>query len=115
MSARALVPDAAFAAMPMPVRPSSLSVVIVSQDDARYAAVDAQFDAAFAVWPHERIRVKGATSMYDGYAQGYARSHGDIVVFAHDDIRFAVPDFAARLRRRDGARRHRRRRRSDPV
>ena len=57
----------------MPVHPPSLSVVIVSQDDARYAGVDAQFDEAFAVWPHERIRVKGATSMYDGYAQGFAR------------------------------------------
>jgi hypothetical protein len=93
----ALVPDTAFPAMAMPVHPPSLSVVIVSQDDARYAAVGAQFDKAFAVWPHERIRVKGAASMYDGYARGYARARGDIVVFSHDDIRFAVPDFAARL------------------
>jgi len=92
-----LVPDMGSAVMPMPVHPPSLSVVIVSQDDARYAAVDAQFDEAFAVWPHERIRVKGATSMYDGYAQGFARSRGEIVAFAHDDIRFAIPDFAARL------------------
>jgi GT2 family glycosyltransferase len=35
--------------------------------------------------------------MYDGYARGFARSGGEIVVFSHDDIRFAVPDFAARL------------------
>src|SRR6202035_683793 len=35
--------------------------------------------------------------MYDGYARGFARCRGDLVVFSHDDIRFAVPDFAARL------------------
>jgi GT2 family glycosyltransferase len=35
--------------------------------------------------------------MYDGYARGFEKSSGDIVVFSHDDIRFAVPDFAARL------------------
>ena len=35
--------------------------------------------------------------MYYGYARGFARSRGDIVVFSHDDIRFAVEDFSARL------------------
>jgi Glycosyltransferase like family len=92
-----LVPDSAFEEMPMPVQLPSLSVVIVSQDDERYAAVATQFDKAFAKWPHERIRVKGASSMYDGYARGFAQTQCEIVVFSHDDIRFVVPDFAARL------------------
>jgi GT2 family glycosyltransferase len=35
--------------------------------------------------------------MYDGYARGFAQASGELVVFSHDDIRFAVPDFAARL------------------
>jgi hypothetical protein len=94
-------PEAAFGAgvSPLPLPPAlpSLSVVVVSQDDARWAAVDREYACAFAGWPHERIRVKGARSMYDGYARGFAQSSGEWVVFSHDDIRFAVPDFAARL------------------
>ncbi len=77
--------------------PPSLSVVVVSADDGRFAAVDAEYERAFAAWPHERIRIADARSMYDGYARGFLRSRGDIVVFSHDDLRFAVPDFAARL------------------
>jgi len=83
--------------MPISQSMPSLSVVIVSQDDARHAAVTREYDAAFAQWPHQRIRIKGAASMYEGYARGFAQATGDIVVFSHDDIRFAVPDFAARL------------------
>jgi len=75
----------------------SLSVVIVSRDDERYASAEAQFAKFFAEWPHERIRVKEASSMYDGYARGFEKCQGEIVVFAHDDIRFATSDFAARL------------------
>jgi hypothetical protein len=81
----------------MPAQLPTLSVVIISRDDRRYSDVDAQYEKAFAKWPHERIRVKDATSMYDGYARGFEKSNGDLLVFSHDDIRFAVPDFAARL------------------
>jgi hypothetical protein len=93
----ALVADSAHAPIEMPALPPTLSVVIVSRDDQRYADVDAQYEKAFARWPHERIRVRDATSMYDGYARGFEESSGELVVFSHDDIRFAVPDFAARL------------------
>jgi hypothetical protein len=75
----------------------ALSVIVVSQDDARFQSVDAEFERAFAAWPHQRIRVKGARSMYDGYARGLAQSRGELVVFSHDDIRFSRPDVAARL------------------
>ena len=93
----ALVPDSCYPMRELPADLPTLSVIIVSRDDKRYAAVDAQFGATFARWPHERIRIADATSMYDGYARGYAQAHGELVVFSHDDIRFAVPDFAARL------------------
>jgi hypothetical protein len=93
----ALVHDPTAQMLSLPLRPPSLSVVVVSQDDERYARVDAEYARAFAHWPHQRIRVKGATSMYDGYARGFGQCTGDVVVFSHDDIRFAVPDFAARL------------------
>jgi hypothetical protein len=82
-------------AMPDPL--PFLSFVIVSRDDARFAAFDADCARAFAAWPHERIRVADADSMYDGYARGFARSRGGVVAFVHDDTRFARPDFAARL------------------
>ncbi|HEY2970305.1 MAG TPA: glycosyltransferase [Casimicrobiaceae bacterium] len=94
---QALLGDSGFRSRPMAIRPPSLSVVVVSRDDERYAAVDAQYEKAFSAWPHERIRVREASSMYDGYGRGFARSRGELVVFSHDDIRFAVPDFAARL------------------
>lgn len=93
----ALISGSTLPWLPMPPQPPSLSVIIVSQDDQRYDAADAEYAGAFAAWPHERIRVKGAASMYGGYAHGFARSHGEIIVFSHDDIRFATPDFAARL------------------
>ena len=95
--AAALIPATAPRWLPLPASLPSLSVVIVSADDHRFAAADAEYDRAFAGWPHERIRVADARSMYDGYARGFARSNGEIVVFSHDDLRFAVPDFAARL------------------
>jgi hypothetical protein len=92
-----LVGNSVYPSRQMPAQLPTLSVVIVSRDDQRYSAVDAQYEKAFANWPHERIRVKDAISMYDGYARGFEQSSGELVVFSHDDLRFAVPDFAARL------------------
>ena len=94
-----LLSDVRYPLVSLPEKLPTLSVVLVSQDDARFAAVDAEYERAFSGWPHERIRVKGAHSMYEGYGRGFASSRGEIVAFSHDDIRFAVPDFAARLAR----------------
>jgi GT2 family glycosyltransferase len=93
----ALVPEQTYRPMAMPADLPTLSVIVVSRDDRRYADVNAQFEVAFGNWAHERIRIRDATSMYDGYARGFAKSSGQLVVFSHDDIRFGVPDFAARL------------------
>jgi hypothetical protein len=93
----ALVANPAHAWRELPARMPTLSVVIVSRDDQRFGEVSAQYESTFAGWPHERVRVRDATSMYDGYARGYAQCSGELVVFSHDDIRFCVPDFAARL------------------
>jgi hypothetical protein len=92
-------PDDVLAAksVTLPSVPLSLSIVIVSRDDARFAGAASAFAQAFAGWPHDLVRVRDAASMYDGYARGFAATRGDIVAFAHDDIRFAIPDFAARL------------------
>jgi len=93
----ALVEDSVYPSRQMPTQLPTLSVVIISRDDQRYSDVDTQYESMFAEWPHERIRIRDATSMYDGYARGFEKSSGELVVFSHDDIRFAVPDFAARL------------------
>lgn len=92
-------PDDALAGRTVTLHPAlpSLSIVIVSRDDARFAGAQSAFAQAFAAWPHDLVRVRDATSMYDGYARGFAPTRGDIVVFSHDDIRFAISDFAARL------------------
>lgn len=94
-----LCPDLVAPTVPLPADLPGLSVVLVSRDDARFRAVDAQYAQAFANWPHERIRIADARSMYDGYARGFAASRGEWVIFSHDDIQFAAPDFAARLAR----------------
>ncbi|MEO8509306.1 MAG: glycosyltransferase, partial [Betaproteobacteria bacterium] len=73
------------------------SIVVVSRDDDRFAAVDVEYRRALAAWPHQRVRIRNAVSMYDGYARGFAQGSGDIVVFSHDDVRIARDDFAARL------------------
>ncbi len=51
---QALLGDSGFRSRPMAVLPPFLSVVVVSRDDERYAAVDAQYEKTFAAWPHER-------------------------------------------------------------
>ncbi len=84
-------------ALRLPAQLPSLSVIIPSRDDSRFAAVDTAYEKAFANWPHQRIRVKGASSMYAAWSRGFDQSDGEIVIFSHDDIDFAVPDFAARL------------------
>ncbi len=93
----ALIPDERFPLLPLGANLPSLSVIIVSEQDTRFQAVNTEYEVAFSDWPHERIRVKGARSMYEGYARGFAQSSGEIVIFSHDDIRFGIPDFAARL------------------
>lgn len=93
----ALIAEQRFPTVPLPSALPSLSVVLVSVDDVRFASANDEYERAFVGWPHERIRIKGARSMYDGYTRGFAQASGEIVVFSHDDICFAVPDFSARL------------------
>lgn len=92
-----LMPENCFPTMSFPSTLPSLSVVLVSANDERFALANDEYERAFAGWPHERIRVNDARSMYDGYARGYAQTSGEVIVFSHDDIRFAIPDFAPRL------------------
>src|SRR5689334_3449801 len=74
-----------------------ISVIICSIDDKRFAAVEAMYRALLASTPFEIIRIKGATSLADGYNHGSGLAKGELVVFSHDDIEILSPDFAAGL------------------
>jgi hypothetical protein len=74
-----------------------VSIVIPSITPEKFAAASASFAAAFAGIGHEIIGIHDAASMCAACNRGARDSRGDVVVFAHDDIALAAPDFAARL------------------
>ena len=55
--------------------------------------------AALAPLPHEIVAIGDARSLAEGYNRALALAQHDIVLFAHDDVEIASPDFAARLLR----------------
>jgi hypothetical protein len=77
--------------VPPPVpRPSTaaplVSVVICSIDRAKFERAQASYARAFGDDPWELIGIHDARSLSEGYARGFARAKGDLVVFSHDDI-----------------------------
>lgn len=84
--------------LPMPAAPRErVSVVICSVKPERYARTAAQYRALLAGLENEVIGIHDARSLAEGWTRGLAQSHGEIVLFSHDDIAIAAPDFAARL------------------
>ncbi|HEX4053712.1 MAG TPA: glycosyltransferase [Tepidisphaeraceae bacterium] len=75
-----------------------ISIIICSPNDARFAAVSKNLAALLKDESHEIIRIGDARSMCEGYTRGIAQSHGDRLIFCHDDIEILNTDFAARLR-----------------
>ncbi|MFC4161791.1 glycosyltransferase [Chitinimonas lacunae] len=78
-------------------RAPSISVVICSITPSKLAAVSQQFAEHFSHLDYELIAIDDATSLAEGYQRGWRRSHGDIVIFSHDDIELIGPGFADRL------------------
>jgi GT2 family glycosyltransferase len=74
-----------------------ISIIICSIDDARFAAMSANYAELLKDEPHEIIRISDARSICEGYMRGIARSRGERLVFCHDDIEILNSDFAARL------------------
>jgi hypothetical protein len=74
-----------------------ISVIICSIDSRKFQAVEAMYAAAMGPEPWELIGVHDAKSAAEGYQRGFDQSHGDIVVFSHDDIEILSPDFPRRL------------------
>ncbi|HEX7270964.1 MAG TPA: glycosyltransferase [Casimicrobiaceae bacterium] len=99
-----LIPDDPASEEPPAVMGSTMrvptSVVVCSNDDLQFAAMAADYERAFAGWPHEIVRIADAASLAEGYTRGVAAASGAVVVFSHDDVELLAGDFAARLARR---------------
>ena len=76
-----------------------LSVVMCSRDDQRFAAAEANWAKAMGAEPYEIIRIPDARSMSEGYNRGYLDSHGDRLVFCHDDAFFLTGGAPEKLSR----------------
>ena len=85
------------AVLQLPAHPQSISVLICSAKPARAAQAEAMYAKLLAEVPHEIVVIGDARSLAEGYNRALARANNDIVVFAHDDVGIASPDFAARL------------------
>jgi tetratricopeptide (TPR) repeat protein len=83
--------------VPLDARGRSISVIICSIRQERYARVRANFEERLAGVEHEIIGIHDARSLCEGYNRGMRQARGDVLVFSHDDIELASPDFAARL------------------
>jgi len=76
-----------------------LSFVVCSIDDGKFAAVSASIAAAAGGDPFEIVGIHDARSLCEGWNRGLARSHGDPVVFCHDDILLFAPGLPGCLAR----------------
>jgi hypothetical protein len=84
-------------AVPAPPHPTRTSIVICSIDDAKFRAVAGAYEELFSKQPHEILRIPDARSLAEGYNRGLERSQGETILFSHDDVRIATPDFAERV------------------
>ena len=76
----------------------TLSFVCCSIQPALQARFAGEVARTFANWPGIEVCVlNDARSLAEAYNRGAALTHGDWLVFCHDDIRFLRADFAARL------------------
>ena len=76
----------------------SVSVVICSADDDRFASARRSLEGALEPHGGEFIRIADARSLAEGYQRGLQQAHGEIVVFSHDDVRVLSVGLGAALR-----------------
>lgn len=77
----------------------SVSVVVCSIDAQKTKRIRAHYETLFAGRRSEIILIDDARSLCEGYNRGFARCSGDVVIFSHDDIEIASPEFPTRLLR----------------
>jgi hypothetical protein len=74
-----------------------ISIVICSADGQKFARASQMYQRLLAVESMEIVPIHDATSLAEGYNRGLQLSHGDPVIFSHDDVQFLAPDFHAKL------------------
>ncbi len=74
-----------------------ISIIICSISPGKFMAISRNFVSLFTNVPFEIIGIHDARSLCEGYNRGIDQSHGDILIFCHDDIEILAPDFHARL------------------
>lgn len=74
-----------------------ISIIICSIDPAKFKRVTEMYNRLMAGHEFEIIGIHDAKGLCEGYTRGLAASHGELVIFSHDDIEFLAPDFAGRL------------------
>jgi tetratricopeptide (TPR) repeat protein len=82
-----------------PAHKRSVSVLICSPGAERSAPVEAMYHRLLAEVTHEIVVIRDARSLAEGYNRALRQARHEIVLFAHDDVRIPIPDFAARLLR----------------
>jgi GT2 family glycosyltransferase len=74
-----------------------ISVVICSIDEAKFNAVLNMYARLLDGDPFEIIHIPDAKGICEGYNRGVSLSHGDLLIFSHDDVTIHCPDFRTRL------------------
>jgi GT2 family glycosyltransferase len=68
-----------------------ISVIVCSNDPAKFSRVEQHFRQLLGTEPYELIDIHDARSLSEGYNRGIARAKGDVLIFSHDDIEFIAP------------------------
>jgi tetratricopeptide (TPR) repeat protein len=77
----------------------SISVVSCSRSNEEGRRVRDHFETTLRGYDFEIIQIYDARSLCEAYNRGFARTRGEVLIFAHDDIEILSADFANHLLR----------------
>jgi hypothetical protein len=89
---RGLRPFSAAPEVPRRRRSEGISVVVCSIDAGRLARFQERLEPHLAGRVHERIVIRDASSLSEGYRRGWEQSRYPIVIFCHDDFSIVSED-----------------------
>ncbi len=69
-----------------------ISVIFCSKNPSRSDSTLNHYAKLLNSVAHELLHINNPNSLADGYNQAINKSHGDILIFTHDDITFLEPD-----------------------
>jgi hypothetical protein len=74
-----------------------VSIIICSNNAAKYRACEAMYQRLFPPGTMEMVRIADAKSLAEGYNRGIAQAAGEHLLLVHDDVEILSPDLAERL------------------